>query len=380
MYLPASGDNAYLYFFGNKPETVVADTAVGTVDGYHVFTTTELQGYGIGYVVRWRVSNWASIFTVPQGPWRSPEQGWPNDAPMPSVHGLPFWAVYRVFSIENGSGGGQSFVLYNNGNESRTYDAWVQSRDSIFLDWPGYFPNRLELRFIAEVQIRYVLIAEPASIFPSSELDFTYMGGVNLVHDVVTVSASPDSCQPATQKVQTRFLSLTLYPRGTCTTPSIQEATVKFRTIFESEIPNQGDATEWVPFELIFRDCPRTFIQYYIHTNGKWLDSANSRSIVGMPGSAPNVDPVIGNPRGFGIQLYHNGGQGGTGRVIMGAGDKNSNWYNDLLWYGAGAENLGTGVTHTIPLRARVIRTSPTNTPIVPGPFNTSVVFVIHYP
>jgi len=46
-------------------------------------------------------------------------------------------------------------------------------------------------------------------------------------------------------------------------------------------------------------------------------------------------------------------------------------------WFGNGAVNTNTGVTHTIPLRARIVGTGG---PIVAGPFNTSVIMVIRYP
>jgi len=36
-------------------------------------------------------------------------------------------------------------------------------------------------------------------------------------------------------------------------------------------------------------------------------------------------------------------------------------------------------VTHSIRLRARVIRTHPANAPITVGPFNTSVIVAIQY-
>jgi len=40
----------------------------------------------------------------------------------------------------------------------------------------------------------------------------------------------------------------------------------------------------------------------------------------------------------------------------------------------------GTGITHTIPLRARIICTSPPGNPIVPGVINASAIVVVQYP
>jgi len=124
---------------------------------------------------------------------------------------------------------------------------------------------------------------------------------------------------------------------------------------------------------------------YHVHANGKWVNS--SQGIVGMSGSSPHNNPAIGNPRGFGIQLQHRtGGHQHFGTVYIHPNEVTnpqslpSNQRYTRNWQGAGTQNTSTGVTHTIPLRARVIRTSPSATPIQPGPFNTSVVFVIHYP
>jgi len=174
-------------------------------------------------------------------------------------------------------------------------------------------------------------------------------------------------------------LSVRYYSTRTCTTPSIAEATQNFNMVFASAIPEPGHTTGQKDFNFTLTKCPRVNLMYHVHANGKWVNS--SQGIVGMSGSS------YANPRGFGIQLQHRtGGHQHSGNVYIHKNEVTnpqslpSNQYYTRNWQGAGTQNSSTGVTHTIPLRARVIRTSPKGTPIVPGPFNTSVVFVIHYP
>jgi len=176
-------------------------------------------------------------------------------------------------------------------------------------------------------------------------------------------------------------------PISTCTTPTAAEATVNFGSIFANAIPAQGNATAWRDFNFILRKCPRVNINYHVHANGAWVDS--TQGVVGLSGSTPNADPAIGNPRGFGIQLFHNGGQGGSGQVHVHPNELAPTAYPPGQsytrdWQGAGTWNITSGpeagVRHTIPLRARVIRTNPTGTPITPGLFTASVVVVIRYP
>jgi len=160
----------------------------------------------------------------------------------------------------------------------------------------------------------------------------------------------------------------------TCTTPSSAEATQNFNMFLASAIPNQGDTTGQRDFNFTLTNCPRRNIEYYVHANGKWVNSANGT--VGMSGSNSHS-----NPRGIGIQLQHrSGGHQHSGNVYIHSNIFTTTPRYTRNWQGAGTQDTSTGVTHTIPLRARVIRTNPSGTPIQPGPFNTSVVFVIIYP
>jgi len=165
---------------------------------------------------------------------------------------------------------------------------------------------------------------------------------------------------------------------GSCTTPSVQEATIYFGGVYASSFPNnQWGVAATRDFNLTFRNCPRVNIRYYVHGNGRWVNQA--RGIVGLSNSNPSA-----NPRGFGIQLQHRSGQHQhTGNVYIhqhqGGNPPPSPSYT-RTYPGAGAVNTGMGVTHTIPLRARIIRTSPSGPSIQPGPFTTTMMFVIQYP
>jgi len=166
-----------------------------------------------------------------------------------------------------------------------------------------------------------------------------------------------------------------LYVGGT-KPPSVNPSTVNFNTVMASDIPNPGDTTNEKPLNLTFTHCPRINIGYYVHTKNKWVDS--HQGVVGLPGSTPNPDPVAGNPRGIGVQLLHDNTIDGSGPVYISQNDDDPN--KRIYWRTpAQGTNTSTGVTHSIRLRARVIRTHPADTPITVGPFNTSVIVAIQY-
>jgi len=225
------------------------------------------------------------------------------------------------------------------------------------------------------VEVRYVLTKPANQIY-----EWLDSKSGTITTNFVTLRARPLSYQINNVTVQ-QTTTFRLPPLKTCETPSAAEATVNFNMVLASLIPDPGDTTAEKDFTFTLRNCGRNNLNYYVHANGKWVNP--SQGIVGLSLSTPHADPDIGNPRGFGIQLLHNGGQNGSGPVHIHQGEitpfPTDNAYL-LNWQGAGAVNTpATGVTYTIPLRARVIRTSPANVTITPGPFNTSVIFVFRY-
>jgi len=237
----------------------------------------------------------------------------------------------------------------------------------------------------AAVQVRYVAIVNNPMMAHREEFDRHSTSIINLTIPLVNLYPRPNSSGAFSVIYYRDSINFDLAPWGTCTTPSIAEVTQNFNWVFAANIPNPGNTTGERDFNFTLTKCPRVNLMYHVHANGKWVNS--SQGVVGMSGSSPHNNPVIGNPRGFGIQLQHrSGGHQHSGNLYIHPNEvtnpQSLPWNQRYIrnWQGAGTQNSSTGVTHTIPLRARVIRTSPSATPIQPGPFNTSVVFVIHYP
>jgi len=166
--------------------------------------------------------------------------------------------------------------------------------------------------------------------------------------------------------------TIRIAPHGTCTTPSAEEATVYFGVVQ----PTSSFFLASRNFTLTLRDCPRTHLQIYMHANGKWLSS--NRYILGLSDSTP-----ADNPRGIGIELqmkdYINS-QPIDIRFLPDATTSPDYDYPNFHWTGINTTNTNTGVTHTIPMRADLVRTGSSSDPITPGPFKAVAVFVIRYP
>jgi len=167
---------------------------------------------------------------------------------------------------------------------------------------------------------------------------------------------------------------------------------VHFGMVNQSNFPNQqwGIASGTVRnFTLTFRNCPRNNFRYYFHANGtRWVGGMN-QSVVGVQDSKPGIapsNPIAGNPSGFAIQLQHrsdNRNQSNTGMNVYIHPNEVAQPQISYtrIWNGAGTVDDPTlGVTHTIPLGARLVRTGSSSQPIKTGPFNASVIVAIHYP
>jgi len=95
----SDGIDKNLYVGGDKPAAVFPAPGNLTVteDGvtYRVFTNTDFQQYGLGYIVRWRVTN--GFNTGEYGEWVTPpSHNWSTHMPSPS-DGMSFWrfSIYR---------------------------------------------------------------------------------------------------------------------------------------------------------------------------------------------------------------------------------------------------------------------------------------------
>jgi len=359
----SNGVDKNLYVGGTRPAQVIPAPGNLTVSEggvtYRVFTTPQLQSVGLGYVVRWRVTNGWGEF----GQWVTPPFNWTTYMP-PASAGMPFWRfwIYHQFFDDIQGRNAPTHVL----NSLADWYAILASRppDSRYVFFYG-----------AQVATRFVLIQDPLSIadaFPLYPVSKTY----SLQMEVLRQRPLSYSGSPVEVAIN-QTVTITLPPTGTCTTPSANPSTVNFGEILELDIPNPGDATAYRNLNLTFTNCPWLNIGYYVHANGKWVNS--TQGIVGISGSTPNANPLIGNPRGFAVQLAHNNAIDGTGPVHVSAHDTDPDKH--IYWRTpTQGINSSTGITHSINLRARVIRTHPVSNPIIPGPFNTSVIVAIQYP
>jgi len=366
----SDGTDKNLYVGGSKPATtfLVSDLTV-TDDGvtYPVWTTSNLQSVGLGYVIRWRSTNgWGDA--AGQGQWVTPPSDWTNYMP-PASAGFPFWRAW--ITVNSGQWNGSFYDSLQGENQPQDVLNSVQ-------DWYNLIAPRNDqynlFIYSVEVAVRYVLIQDPRTIAQAHPLNpvirsFTFTPQLLVAH--------PNNLGGTGNTSISQTVTITLPPSGSCTTPSVDPSTVNFGTFLDSDLPGQGDATAYRNLNLTFTNCPRINIGYYVHANGKWVDS--HQGIVGLPGSTPNPDPVVGNPRGFGIQLAHGtGSPDGSGPVYISSHDTDPN--KQVYWRTLDQGRiLDTGVTHSINLRARVIRTHPSGNPITPGGFNTSVIVAIQY-
>jgi len=366
----SNGSDKNLYVGGEKPAAVIPAPGNLTVTEdsvtYPVFTTQQLQQLGLGYIVRWRVTN-GFVNTGEFGEWVTPPSHNWNEHMPPASDGMPFWRFWIVQQTGNGHGHIQGYTAPTNVLNSLQdwYDILATRPAVPYVIWYG-----------AQVATRFVLIQDPATIPAASALNPVIQ---TRTLQVELLRARPGSYSNAmTTFIVNQSVTVILPPTGSCTTPSVNPSTVNFGALFASDIPNPGNTANERNLNLTFTNCPRSNIGYYVHANGKWVDSA--QGIVGISGSTPNANPAIGNPRGFGVQLAHGtGSPDGTGPVYISSHDTDPD--KQIYWRTpAQGVNSNTGVTHTIPLRARVIRTHPSNTPIIPGGFNTSVVVAIQYP
>jgi len=369
-----SGDAYNLYAGAAKPVTTFVASGISPIiiDGmsHTVWTNSMLQAIGIGYIVRWRVRGRTNHDVA--GQWSTPPSNWNGEWMPPSTTGIPFWAARF-------SGGG--YIPTLNDTVFSLQDWWDHavsfSGSTIFL-----YPR-------TEVFVRHLLI-KPGNQIGVEELDIEQV--LIPAHDLITIRIPPN--YPSTVRsypVNIWNRTIQIHPKGTCTTPFVNEGTVHFGTVYPTDFPNnQWDAAATRDFTLTFSNCPRTTVKYYVHANGNRWVGGPGQSVVGVNDSiASDSNPISGNPRGYGIQLQHRiGNHQHTGNIYIHPNEVNpplsvpyTQSYTRSWQWNNGTVNSSAGVTHTIPLRARLVRTgSSSQQTIQPGSFNTSVIMVIAYP
>jgi len=348
----SNGADKNLYPVGIKPGTIIAAPGNRTVtdDGmtFRVWTTPQLRdSFGLGYIVRWRTSNtWGET-----GNWGTPPAAW-GTVTGETATGLPFWRVH-VFS-ESSAGAVNGSQDVQAGSTNTHYFNSLQ-------DWYTYI-NRavmndrmIRLFYAVEVQVRWVVIGKASQQLNES----TGSADVTLVQ----IQSRPNAQAMRTHTLN-QHINVRLAPHGTCTTPSL---TVPFGRLDANDLSAVGPAaTPAQTFDLVFKDCPRVNVQYFFRAPaGVAVDNANG--VVGLKSNP-------GNAQGVGVQLAHNGSHAGTAPVQFNQ-DGNDTVYTRTPPMG---QDNSTGITHTIPMRAAVYRTSAA--PIVPGKINAAVLVYIQYP
>jgi len=370
-----TGDDSYMYVFGRKGNAGVhADPDVGMKDGYRIFTTPELSNTGLGFIVRWRVASPRNSMCY--GAWKSPGNSDFDDDPIISQHGLEFWRVaggfvrFRWGYIYSSVGQEESnrYEIYEDYDCLHNSGRWISEKNSA-LKWVyierrirdiNYYPaESFVTQYTAQVEVRYVKIKE----FPPSHQLNELTSQISV--PVVAIHPRTDALHQA-PIVFLHQVKTVIKPHGTCTTPSL---TVPFGGVPESALATPGPAAAPYgnrEFNLTLSNCPRINVQYFFRSpSGIPVDNVNG--VVGL-------DSTPGNAQGVGIQLRHNGSHAGTNPVRFNQ-DGDTTVYTRTPAMG---QDGSTGMTHTIPMRATVYRTS--TAPVVPGKINASVLVYIQYP
>jgi len=347
------GPSYNLYIGGVKPAATFPAPGINpiTENGltHTVFTTNALQAVGLGYIVRWRASG-----TGINGQWVTPPANWGTEWMPPPTAGIPF---YRART--------RRFPPGNNTLATCLSQNLLPPMNNL-QDWWNTVNSSSEKRYCLTMQatasLRYVLI-KPANQI-AHQLD-------PLSHTVTIQSeilkARPGAVNQNTKRwIVPHTVNLTIKPWGTCTTPSV---TVPFGSMYPGDLPSAPGpvAASSRTFNLVLKDCPRVNVEYFFRAPpGITVDNTNG--VVGLS-TAP------GNAQGIGVQLAHNGGTAGTNPVQF---NQNGNTTTYTRTPAMGQNDPVTGITHTIPMRASVYRTSAA--PVVPGSVNASVWMYIQYP
>jgi len=331
-----------------------------TDDGYSVYTNTQLQSAGLGFVVRWKANNhWGD-----EGDWVSPSGVW-NGEIFEQSKGLPFWR----------------WSVTNHTNAYSVQGAWGQTPTNVFnslADWnlrmeeyppPGNvntIPSAyFGIHYDAWVEVRYVAIGpSPQQYDPINN---------TLTLNIVRMLAMPVRRLQANGWLMRHNIFVKRMPYGTCKTPSGSDTFVKVVgfNVNMSELYGDGSGvgttSRPTEFELTFTNCPRTDFGYFFRAPATVEVVNAAQGVVGL-------DSTPGNAKGVGIQLRHRGGGFGNAPVQLNQPEDGEN--GQVYWraWDTGI-NTDQGVTHTIPLSAAVYRTGN----VIPGKINASILVFIQY-
>jgi len=345
------GPTYNMYVGADKPAaTFPAPGIAPVVDGglsYTVFTTDALQAVGLGYLVRMRIRTRNNNL----GQWVTPPADWGTGWMPPATAGLPFyWFQMNRFSTSDNRCGGMTMPNMNS-----------------LQDWWDAVNSSPEKRYCMSLGVRagvrYVLIKPVDQI--AQQLD-PLSHTVSVQNEIVR--GRPGIGIPSSQRlIINHTVNLTIKPLGTCTTPSV---VVPFGIVLASGLPPAPGpiSASTKTFDLVLKDCPRSNLQYFFRAPPEYtVDNAN--------GVIRRTNPLSGEAGNVGVQLAHNGGVAGTDPVQFNQ-DGNTTTYTRTP--AMGQNNPLTGVTHTIPMRASVYRTS--SAPVGGGNLNVAVWVYVQYP
>jgi len=338
------GPSYNMYVGADKPAATFPAPGIAPIvdDGltYTVFTTDALQAVGLGYLVRMQIR---AGFTLGQPV--TPPADWGTGWMPPATAGLPFY-LFQINRLDDGT---------RIPNMNSLQDWWDVVNSSS--------EKRYRITLSAHASVRYVLIKPVDQL--AEQLD-------PLSHTVTVqneiIRGRPGITNQATRRlIINHTVNLTINPLGTCTTPSVA---VPFGMVLTSGSPPAPGpiSASTKTFDLVLKDCPRINVQYFFRAPPEYtVDNTN--------GVIRRTHPLSGEAENVGVQLAHNGGVAGTDPVQFNQ-DGNTTTYTRTP--AMGQNDPLTGITHTIPMRASVYRTS--TAPVVGGSLNAAVWVYIQYP
>jgi len=314
-----------------------------------VFTTDALQAIGLGYIVFWKA---AGLGTDSQ--WVSPPANWGTGWMPPATTGFPFYqTLIKRFSSADSSSvedcATQPTMLTN------SLQGWWNLVNSS--------PDKRYCLALSSSTFFYYVLIKPANQI-AHQLDTL---SPTVTTQLAILKGRPGIVNQNTRRlVINHTVNLIIKPLGTCTTPSV---VVPLGTLYPSDLTAPGPATTpATTFDLVLKDCPRINVRYFFRTPpGYTVDNTN--------GVLRRTSPPLGHAQGVGVQLAHNGGVAGTDPVQFNQGGNTTTYTRTPAM---GQNDPVTGITHTIPMRASVYRTS--TAPVVPGSINAAVWVYIQYP
>jgi len=266
--------NERLYVLGNKPSSTISSghTINDGEKSYVVFTSSILQQYGLGDILRWRAKNNQGSAV---GPWHTPSETWLQESVSDiDMAGQPlFYKGYLIFNncIDN--------IGHHITSGLGTYSEFSQAVNTY-----GHY-SCLYVLYRADVEVRYVKVQNSSFEFDS--------GTANEIIELLTLYR-PQGVNNELKNVFSQAITIHYPPWGTCTTGTVL---VPLGTHSPNDLPSVGSPSTQPAraFDIELSNCPRVNIGYsFVAPNGIGYDSATG---------VVDLDSTAGNAEGVGIQI-----------------------------------------------------------------------------